>query len=73
MQKSYRKWNKIENIKAYPTYYFELNLTGTEQSLAICIYEIASYVSDIIYVFKNHDNENYILIQKLISHINYNL
>lgn len=73
MQKSYRKWNKIENIKAYTTYYFELNLTGTEQSLAICIYEIASYVSDIIYVFKNHDNENYILIQKLISHINYNL
>ena len=22
---------KIENIKAYPAYHFELNLTGTEQ------------------------------------------
>lgn len=65
MQNSYRKWNKIEKIKVYPTYYFELNLTGTEQSLAICIYENASYVSDIIYVFKNHDNENYIFIQKV--------
>ena len=65
MQKSYRKWNKIENIKVYPTYYVELNLTDTEQSLAICIYEIALYVSDIIYVFKNHDNEKYIFIQKV--------
>lgn len=65
LQKSYRKWNKIENIKVYPTYYVELNLTDTEQSLAICIYEIALYVSDIIYVFKNHDNEKYIFIQKV--------
>ena len=56
---------KIENIKAYPAYHFELNLTGTEQSLAICIYEIDSYVSDITYVFQNHDNENYIFIQKV--------